>query len=56
MVQSGTPTLEGMFFLVYMSVRSPKFCMSASFSLPFSGKLSSCCEAVVCCGRGGVVS
>lgn len=41
-------TLEGTFFLVYMSVRSPKFCMSAGFSLPLSGKLSICWEAEVC--------
>lgn len=42
------PTLEGTFFLVYMSVRSPKFCMSVGFSLPLSGKLSICWEAEVC--------
>lgn len=49
------PTLEGTFFLVYMSVRSPKFCMSAGFSLPFSGKFSICCEAELgcCCCWGG---
>lgn len=31
-----------------MSVRSPKFCMSAGFSLPLSGKLSICWEAEFC--------
>lgn len=41
-------TLEGTFFFVYMSVRSPKFCMSAGFSLPFSGKFSICWEAELC--------
>lgn len=33
---------------MYMSVRSPKFCMSAGFSLPLSGKLSICWEAEFC--------
>ena len=41
-------TLEGTFFFVYMSVRSPKFCMSVGFSLPLSGKLSICWEAEFC--------
>ena len=43
--------MEGMFFLVYISVRSPKFCMSAGFSLLLSGKFSICCEAELCCWK-----
>lgn len=41
-------TFEGTFFFVYMSVRSPKFCISGGFSLLLSGKFNICWEAVVC--------